>query len=195
MGGKRKEFDWEGIEREYRTGQLSVSEISRQYLISRAAIQKRAKAKGWSRDLSQVVREEVRARLLIDGTDGDQNAKVRPLAEEASIDMAARRGVKVVREHRKLIAEIITQVQLVVQFLAAGGHTDQNGVFTPLTPRERTDYVRVAAQAAHRMIPLERQAFSLDEPGSLDGPDSIKISFNREGHLPNTSSAQPRLIS
>jgi hypothetical protein len=44
--------DWPVIEREYRAGQLSVKELGRQYKLSDAVIRKRAKAYGWTRDLS-----------------------------------------------------------------------------------------------------------------------------------------------
>ena len=56
--------DWDAIEREYRAGQLSIKELARQHKLSDTAIHKRAKAKGWTRDLSSAVRTRVRESLV-----------------------------------------------------------------------------------------------------------------------------------
>lgn len=49
MAKENKPLDWGGIEGDYCAGVLTISEIARWYGISRAAIQKRAKQKGWQR--------------------------------------------------------------------------------------------------------------------------------------------------
>jgi hypothetical protein len=59
--------DWDAIERQYRAGQLSIKELARQHKLSDTAIHKRAKAKGWTRDLSGAVRTRVRESLVCDG--------------------------------------------------------------------------------------------------------------------------------
>ncbi|MDA3833669.1 MAG: hypothetical protein PF495_09750 [Spirochaetales bacterium] len=170
---KRKNFDWEYIEREFVAGQLSIMEIARQAGCSRQAISKRAARQGWSRDLTGQVNKKIKATLLAGNeTDGHKprdEALARARVDQA-LDIAARRGVAVIRDHQALISSLIKQVQDVITRLGS----------PELTPRERTDYLRVAAQAAHRLIPLERIAFSLDDPGVLNGPQNIQINFNRE---------------
>lgn len=84
--------DWEAIEREYRAGQLSVSEIGRQHGVSHTAINKRAKKEGWTRDLTQKVRQEVSARLVSD--------EVSAANAREAVELAATRGVQVVRQHQ-----------------------------------------------------------------------------------------------
>ena len=59
--------DWDAIERAYRAGQLSIKELARQHKLSDTAIHKRAKAKGWTRDLSGAVRTRVRESLVCEG--------------------------------------------------------------------------------------------------------------------------------
>ncbi|MBS9443014.1 terminase small subunit [Photorhabdus heterorhabditis] len=46
-----KNTDWEGIERDYRSGFLSIREIAKQHGISDAAIRKRTKTEGWVRTI------------------------------------------------------------------------------------------------------------------------------------------------
>ena len=43
-------IDWAGIERDYRAGVMSVREIAKWYGVSHTAINKRAKADGWTRE-------------------------------------------------------------------------------------------------------------------------------------------------
>lgn len=91
MTGKPR-TDWEAIEREYRAGQLSVSEIGRQHGVSHTAINKRAKKEGWTRNLAARVREEVSSRLVSDGV---SSANARETVEAAAV-----RVVELVRSHR-----------------------------------------------------------------------------------------------
>lgn len=53
--------DWERIEGDYRAGLLSVREIAASQGISHTAIQKRAKAEGWVRDLSKRIQDKAEA--------------------------------------------------------------------------------------------------------------------------------------
>jgi hypothetical protein len=59
---------------EYRAGQLSIREIGRQHGLSDTAIRNRAKAKGWTRDLSGAVRSRVREELVRGGFAGANSA-------------------------------------------------------------------------------------------------------------------------
>ena len=157
--------DWEAIEREYRAGQLSVSEIARQHGVSHTAINKRAKREGWVRDLSKRVREEVSARLV--------SAEVSaPNAREA-IEAAAARGVEVVRQHRRDISSINS---LAVRLRAkAEAMLDQEAVVDLKDLDTAAGIVESLARTTARLVPLERQAFSLDEK---DGDDDGKVQVN-----------------
>ncbi|MBU9534731.1 hypothetical protein KTE49_30325 [Burkholderia multivorans] len=53
--------DWERIEADYRAGVLSVREIAAAQGISHTAINKRAKAEGWERDLSKRIQAKADA--------------------------------------------------------------------------------------------------------------------------------------
>ena len=49
MTKQNKAIDWEGVERDFRAGVMSIREIAKWYGISDTAIHKKAKADGWER--------------------------------------------------------------------------------------------------------------------------------------------------
>jgi transposase len=50
LSKENKPIDWDGIERDYRAGVMSVREIAKWYGLSHTAINKKAKAEGWVRE-------------------------------------------------------------------------------------------------------------------------------------------------
>jgi len=173
----RRVIDWEAIEREYRAGQLSVSEIARQHEISHTAIQKKAKANGWARNLAGRVREEVATRLVSD--------EVAATNEREAIDFAARRGVEVVREHRgdiqqqrSLVRTLVGQLRDESEPVALADieeaieeetRADSNGrrraaMLKAISLPSRAGVMKDLAIAGKILVELERQAFSLDDP-------------------------------
>ena len=63
---KRQKADWEAIERDYRTGKWSGQELASKHgnVVTRQAISKRAREKGWTQDLSEAVRHATRASVI-----------------------------------------------------------------------------------------------------------------------------------
>lgn len=190
--GKAAAIDWERIEREYRAGQLSVSEIGRQCGVSHTAINKRAKAQGWTRDLTQRVRQEVSARLV--------SSEVSETGVRETVKEAAERVVSLVREHRadikvnreaatKLLRELHEAIDNRAEILETieeetekpeGVEETKGEESARLKKRARMmaavelpAHAQVAAQLANTLktlIPLERQAFNLQD-GAGDGDD------------------------
>lgn len=63
--------DWQAIERDYRTGKFSDQELSVKHcdgegkpIVTRQAISKRAKEKGWTKDLTIAVRQATKAKVM-----------------------------------------------------------------------------------------------------------------------------------
>lgn len=179
--------DWEAIEREYRAGQLSVSEIGRQYGVSHTAINKRAKKEGWKRDLSAKVRQEVSARLVSDAVSATN-------AREA-VDLAAARGVEIVRQHRRDIARgrdltlrlldeldaTTTNVGELEEMISEETADDQSpkrrdAMMKAVSLPSRAGVIKDLSTAAKAWVALERQAFGLDEDDAGEGQIIIKIS-------------------
>lgn len=169
----RNQADWEAIEREYRAGQLSVIEIGRQHGVSHTAINKRAKKELWTRNLAERVRREITNRL-VSGEVSETNARV-------AVETAADRGVQVVREHRKDIAEGRSLIGMlfselrrttenldeVEEAIEAETGADQNGqrrsmMLKAVALPSRAGVLRDLSGALKNIIGLERQAFNLD---------------------------------
>lgn len=91
---EKQQPDWERIEQLYRAGLLSVREIAAACGVSHTAIQKKAKALGWERDLQAKIK--AKADSLV--------AKAEVAKEVATETMATERGI--VDANAKVIADI-----------------------------------------------------------------------------------------
>ena len=170
--------DWEAIEREYRAGQLSVSEIGRQHGVSHTAINKKAKANAWTRNLAARVKEAVSAALVSDGV---SNANARQ-----AVETAAARVVEVVRSHRqdisagrKLVATLFNELSEATEnryeideAIEAETAADTSGKRAAMMRRavalpSRAATLLSLSGALKNIITLERQAFSIE----ADTPD------------------------
>lgn len=161
----KKQVDWEAIEREYRAGQLSISEIARQNGITEGAIRKKAKALGWQRALVAKVRKAVREKLVrADGTNAQR------ASDSEIVDGAATRGFEVITSHRKDLQQLHGLKRVLMDRLAIvlQGATPEGPC---LGDKESPgDLLEKLSRITARLIPLERQAHNLDEdPETPDG--------------------------
>ena len=201
MTGGKPKTDWEAIEREYRAAQLSVREIARQFGVSHVAIGKKAKEKGWVQDLAEKVRKEVTSRLVTIGVT-TSGAGTRKTVEEA-----AERVVRVVREHREDISEARKLTKALVAELRVASEnregieseialetaSDANGKRRAMMLRavslpSRAGVITSLSAAMKNLISMERQAFNLDAAtgGEPDEPatkaDLVGMVKNLDGN-------------
>lgn len=194
--GQAQPTDWEAIEREYRAGVLSIREIAKRHGITDKAIRKHALKHGWTRDLTDRVREKVRTDLVRTPVRSeDRQEQVR--TEKEIVEDAAATVIALVREHRadlKEGRELATM--LLSQLRMAAGNRDalialidevvDEMPATTGADRSKREAQRKALMAAvslpthvaalrdlsnvlKNIIPLERQAFNVDE-GAPDAP-------------------------
>ena len=172
---ERHTIDWEGVEREYRAGQLSVSELSRQFSVSRPAIDKRAAKFGWTRNLADEVRREIEGRLVLDAV----ATEVAPCNTREIIDNAAARGVEVVRQHRASLARLNKIADGIMTALEVRLTSDPKSEeyaysFNVLGERESiADAMEKVGRTIVKVVPLERQAFNLDKPQASTTVDVV----------------------
>ena len=174
-------IDWETIEREYRAGVLSVSEIARRHDISEGAIRKRAKRDGLKRDLSARVREKVRTEL-VRAQVREPNART----DQEIVDEASQEPIAIRKTHRKDLKYAREMGAMLMAQLkdAAGGRESLEEQIESTDPvARRSAMLRAVSLPAHaatlrdlvtalgKLIPLECQAFGIDatpEPNSYE---------------------------
>jgi hypothetical protein len=173
VGGRkgRAPVDWESVERDYRAGMLSVREIARHAGVDEKAIRKRAKAKGWERDLTDKVRKQVRAALVRNEVRSEVRTEDDLRTEEEIVDAAAAQVVTLIREHRSDIraqrATLDTLRQELDAAMTAGN--------LPLSAR--TAILKDLSAVLKNLIPLERQAFNLDNPEPPKVSPSVNVNI------------------
>lgn len=188
MAARRKECDWEGIEREFRAG-VSYRNIGLMFSVSYELVRKQAISEGWTRDRTAEVRSAVRTKLLeppiVDSAIVDDNVVIVDAeAIRQQIELAADVRVALVRSHQKRFAalhaisdKLTTRLDIVMD----GGTLDGKPC---LGDRESpADLLTKLSNITARLVPLERQAFCLDEPSDTpvgDGATPVLDGLMRE---------------
>ena len=196
MGGKKTVVDWSFIKPLFRAGQLSNSEIARQYCsaysdptefkqtVTETAIRKQAKSSGWKRDLAERVRSEVREKLVRDEVRAS-NAREDALepTDEETIDKAAEAGAAVVRTHRKHLLELGNAAQGLLEELKnyptiETRYSINGEPYEVQTLTERAKILKALADVQARKQPLDRKAYHLDDGPS--GTERVEVFINTE---------------
>lgn len=174
--------DWELIEGLYRAGVLSVREIAADQGVSHTAIQKKAKAGSWERDLkakikakadalvakAEVAKQVATERLATEQGIVEGNAQVVAdirMAHRRDISRSRRLAIKLLEElegatdERATIQEIIAQLK---------DGEDADTAMLDLASKmmslpNRTKIMKEIAEALRVLIALERQAYGIDD--------------------------------
>lgn len=194
-----KHPDWEAIERAYRAGLLSVREIAASCGVSHTAIQKRAKANGWERDLkakikakadSLVAKREVATQVASKSVETEReiievNAEVIAnirMAHRGDISRGRRLTNKLLDELEALTDEQGTIKELIAQ-LKDADHDDGDAMADVLALANkmgalpsRTKTMKELAETLKTLVALERQAYDLDtKAGNSDADELSKM--------------------
>lgn len=192
----QKQPDWEAIERAYRAGVLSVREIAASCGVSHTAIQKRAKANGWERDLkakikakadSLVAKREVATQVASKSVETEReiievNAEVIAnirMAHRGDISRGRRLTNKLLDELEALTDEQGTIKELIAQ-LRDADHDDGDAMADVLALANkmgalpsRTKTMKELAETLKTLVALERQAYDLDTKSGGNDADEL----------------------
>lgn len=183
---KKKQIDWDKIERDYRADVLSIAQISRESGAPSSTIRTRAKRNGWKRDLS--TRIKMRADEFVN-QDAIKNAITNIQdSEELTVDENARLTAGVRLSHRKDIQRArrmtVTMMDDLEVMIGQDGRESLAELLKALVDEgliEERDSTAIAAykkatglsqQIANmqkladtmtKFVALERQAWNLDE--------------------------------
>lgn len=187
MATGRQAIDWEGIERDYRAGVLSVREIATSHDVSHVAIGKRAKRDGWDRDLAAKIKakaDSLVTKSMVTSEVTRESAVTDRVIVEASAQVIA--NVRIthradIRRTRNLAMDMLAELE---------AQTGSNGLFEELgeilrseddkgadkrndiykkviSSAQRIDSVKKLSETLKTLIGLERQAFGIPD---VDGP-------------------------
>lgn len=189
--------DWGRIEAEYRAGVLSVREIAASQGISHTAIQKRAKAESWERDLGAKIRAKA-DRLVAKREVATQVATETALSERVIVEANAEVIAQVRLTHRgdiararklcmSLLAEIEVETDSLDLFEELGellraeddkGQDKRNDVYRRvISGASRIDSMKKLADALKVLVGLEREAYGIEtgEKQGSGGNDMVSV--------------------
>ena len=168
MARQTKDFDWEGIEREFRANQLTIAEISRRFGVSRKWITVRASEQGWQRDLAAKVQAAFREKIVRSDCGEALGGEVPPdLTDEAIVEGASSRKAEILQCHRRDIANLRRiGLKLSNDLEKLNRDWEKNGDLNLL--KQSSVYSNLS-NSMQKLVLLERQAFSLDEPQDQEG--------------------------
>lgn len=160
---ERKQLDWERIEAEYRAGKLSVREVARRNSCSEKAIRKRAKADGWTRNLSTKIDDEVRSKLV--------RSQVRT-QDTVSDQEIVRVNAEVITSIIVCQREDIKRARAVVSDLFEKITAPRDGDTPPLPLPVQVDCAKKLADATKTVTTLERDAWGIKIATTEDDQDA-----------------------
>lgn len=167
----RSRFDWDRIERDYRTGHYSNRELGRMHGPSEATIRNRAKNGSWQRDLS----DQIRRRVIEKTTSVVAREVSRAEDDAAFVEEAAEAGAEVVRGHQRLLRQAKGLAETLMDRLAEQLHSKKMKIEVRGEIMEvdvNLDYAGKslghATQALERVVKLERQSYGLDAADQED---------------------------
>ena len=177
---------WHEIKQEYILGQLSIAAISRTYGPTRQAIMKKADRLGWARNMADDVRASVKKKTI----EAELQREVTADNYVEAIDAYGELGAGVIGAHKVLFHKILRRCDVtldrmersdkIMDELENGKRVRKNVVVAAtLALKDQNTTLRTVAEVVARIVPLQRQAFNLDE----DGSGAEKITYYIVGDL------------
>lgn len=204
---KRNSIDWEQLEREYRIGQLSLRALAEKHGTTASTISRRAAKGAWVQDASQEVRERTRAALLVqpgpqEGEECNSVAPRRNTPTRMDVDVAVQTNLQVVGRHRRdiahgqqLVSTLFHQLQEAAENRVEledaiedecqgdGNGQRRNRMLKAIALPTHAAVLRDLSTAIKNLIPLERQAYNLDEQSTGETLEDALARLERDGLL------------
>jgi hypothetical protein len=158
----KPKYDWDAIERRYSLNIDSFRILEAKFGPSKGEICKRAKREGWRKDQAGEVRDLTAAALLKETANGNAVGNGGNVATKEEITEAVATNVHIVLGHRKHIKKGFDIAErLEDQLKKAVGDSK---TFDP----QNITSLKELTLILKNVIPLERQAYSLDAESALD---------------------------
>lgn len=184
----RKVIDWESVEVQYRAGVRSLKDIGREFDVSDAAIVKRAKRDGWSRDLRAKIQAKADAKVseaLVSARVSAQTKSRERDVIEANASVIAdalliqredvRRGRTLVMslfeelEHETAHRDLYQQLGELMQSGDESGTDKLNEIYRKVIAfPSRVDSAKKLAESLRTLVELERKVLRIKDDTNLD---------------------------
>ena len=185
---KLKEVDWEAVERDYRTGTPTLRELAAKHGANHATIGRRAEKEGWTKDLTQAIRQATNAKLIqetiaqrCDGAQQNATETVLVAAElNKQVILGHRHGLSRITHIKRALLEQIEQaaenMTSLAEVIEMVRTPDDNGIDRANDALRKAmgrsalvDDLKKLADVDEKVRKGEREAFGLDvDPGDAD---------------------------
>lgn len=177
---ERKQVDWEGVERDYSAGLLSLREIGAKHGVTHGAINKRANRDGWARDLSAKIK--IKADLLVSTEMVSTAVSTKKASEKEVIEANAQAIVNIklahrgdIRKSKRIVNALFDELELttdnrelfeqlgeILRQESDSGQDKLNDIYKKcISMPQRIDGVKKLTDALKTMIGLEREAYDI----------------------------------
>lgn len=164
----RKRVDKEAVERDYRTGTMTLRELGAKHNANHATIGRWAESGGWTKDLSAAIRQATNAKLIEDAT--RQSCDGARQDATTAVLVAAEVNTQIILGHRKLAVQAREAMDLARAKLLSLGDTvaDIRDAATFVSATESL------SRTTKTVIDIQRTAFGLDDaPKEKDKPAAV----------------------
>ena len=153
---KRRAIDWESVEREYRAGIRSLADIGSEFGVSAPGILKKARVKGWERDLSAKIKAKAEAKVNAALVNSQVNAQA-SASENKVVEANAQMLADKVINQREDVKRLRNTINSLFDELDSENENKESGL------ADRVRITKALAETTKIAIELERRVLKLDE--------------------------------
>lgn len=190
---KKPRVDWDAVERDYRTGHMTLRELGEKHGVSHQAIAKRAKNGEWTQDLGEQIRQATNAKLVANLVDkevakGGQavaNAVLAAAEVNTQVILGHRTGLGRITKIKELLLDQIEQAVVLMPQLAEviemvrsederGIDKANDALKKAMSRTGLVDDLKKLAEVDEKVRKGEREAFSIDAAPSKASGDAFE---------------------
>lgn len=149
-------YDWEAIERDWRTGRHTLAQLSGVHGPSASQISRRATKEGWQKDLSEDIKQRTRERIARPDTAPAE------ATDDEVVEQASEENEAIIRRQRTSLDRWRGIADRFADRL--DGELDQESVSLEYLGKA----LSAGTQAMERVVKLERQSYGLDTADADD---------------------------
>ena len=213
MNAEKKIIDWETLSVHYRAGIRSLADMGLEFHVSDAAIIKKSRKEGWTRDLKGKIKAKADKLVSAATVSAEVSAQTK-ITEKLTIEVEAQVRSRIILSHRKdipavrsLVTKLFKELELqtdgieLLQELGefmrsenAQGQDKRNDLYNKVISLSgRSTTLKSLVDSLKVMIYLEREAFGLDngkpeedqEPRRLTTAElAVKLAYIMSGSEP-----------